>query len=162
MKATEHILASTCRLLRRTSTSVFVLTLMCLIVFDLAIARINPLRYLNSSNCTSIHQNPVVDKLPLFMNSLSNPDVEILGSSLVLVPMVHIDDGYHHVRTRYDSWYNRNHILEYTHADYFQHQLSQALHQPIDVINLGVVASVMSDHYIISKRPLLPARSRVL
>lgn len=88
------------------------------------------------------------------MNSNSNPDVEILGSSLVLVPMVRIDDSYHHVRTRFDTWYNRNHTLEYTHADYFQHKLSEALHKPIDLVNLGIVASVMSDHYIILKKTI--------
>lgn len=142
------------KLAKRLASSSAVLILLILACLDVAIIYGKPLRLMNASNLTGINQNPVVAKLREFLDSSRDPDVVIVGSSLTLVPAVRLDDQFHGVRTRYDHWYARNHILEYDKADYLGHLLSQKAGRAIDVANLGVVGSIMSDHYLVVDKTL--------
>jgi hypothetical protein len=130
-----------------------------LVAVDLTVVYINPLRYLNDSAYIGLNQNPVVSKLPEFINSLRNPDMLIVGSSLVLVPAVRCDDAMNHIRTRYDGWYYRNRIQEYNRSEYLQKSLSRALGQSVEIANLGVVGSMMSDHYLIFKKAVAAGKT---
>lgn len=141
-------------LVKRLASSTAVLILLILVVLDVAIVYGKPLRLMNASNLTGINQNPVVAKLREFLDSSRNPDVLVVGSSLTLVPAVRLDDQYHGVRTRYDHWYGRNHVLEYDKADFLAHLLSGKAGRAIEVANLGVVGSLMSDHYLVVDKAL--------
>ncbi len=142
------------KLVKRMASSTAVLILLILLVLDVAIVYGKPLRYLNATNLTGINQNPIVAKLKEFLDSSRNPDVIVVGSSLALVPAVRLDDKFHGVPTRYDHWYGRNHVLEYDKADYLAHLLGEKAGRTIDVANLGVVASLMSDHYLVIDKAL--------
>lgn len=142
------------KLISRLGNSVTLWTLAMVVAVDLLVVYVNPLRYVNDSAYIGLNQNPVVSKLPEFINSLRNPDMIIVGSSLMLVPAVRCDDTVDHVRTRYDGWYYRNHIQEYNRSEYLQKSLSRALGQDIQIVNLGVVGSMMSDHYLIFKKTI--------
>ncbi len=141
-------------LAKRLASSTFVWVLLILVCLDVGIVYGKPLRLMNATNLTGINQNPVVAKLREFLDSSRNPDVVIVGSSLTLVPAVRLDDQYHGVRTRYYHWYSRNHILEYDKADYLAHLLSEKFGRKIEIANLGVVGSIMSDHYLVVEKTL--------
>lgn len=140
--------------IKRMACSTFVLLLLILVGVDTFTRLANPLRYLNATSLTSINQNPIVAKLRDYLDSQRNADVIVVGTSLTLVPAVRLDDAFHKQRTRYDDWYGRNHLLEYNKADYLAHLLSQAAGHPTDVANLGIVGSLMSDHYLIVEKAL--------
>lgn len=134
--------------------STTILTIVCLLAFDWFLVSFRPLRYLNATGFTPLDQNPVFAKIPEFMKSRENPDVLVLGSSLVLVPAVRCDDAFEGRKTRYDAWYGRNHLAEYTKSSYFQNLLEHATGNHYKLTNLGVIASVMSDHSLIFEKTL--------
>ncbi len=140
--------------LRRVGRSTVGFLIVFLLLFDLFIVQVRPLRYANATNLTGLNQNPVVSKLPEFLRSKRNPEILMVGTSLVLVPSVRLDDELSGKKTRYDRWYYRNHILEYDRADYLKKQLSDLAARPLDLANLGIVGSMMSDHYLIVKKSL--------
>jgi hypothetical protein len=140
--------------IKRVACSTFVLLLLILVGVDAFVRYAKPLRYLNATSLTSINQNPIVAKLRDYLDSQRNADVIVVGTSLTLVPAVRLDDAFHGQRTRYDDWYGRNHLLEYDKADYLAHLLSEAIGHPTDVANLGIVGSLMSDHYLIVEKAL--------
>ncbi|MBX9878573.1 MAG: hypothetical protein K2Y22_08960 [Candidatus Obscuribacterales bacterium] len=141
-------------LAKKLASSTFVWILLILAVLDVGIVVVKPLRLMNASNLTGINQNPVVAKLREFLDSSRNPDVVVVGSSLTLVPAVRLDDQFHGVRTRYDHWYARNHVLEYDKADFLAHLLSEKAGRAVEVANLGVVGSLMSDHFLVVDKVL--------
>lgn len=87
----------------------------------------------------------LVSKLSSFLRSNENPDVIILGSSLVLMPAVRCDDRMKGKLDCYDDWYYYKHIPEYTEAKFLEHLLSKS-GVPVHIKNLGVASSIMSDH----------------
>src|SRR5579885_1582350 len=89
-------------------SSTFVLTVLFLMLFDVGLREIQPLRYLNHTGLTTIHQNSLVSKLPVALADPRQADVLLMGSSLMLFPCVRCDDEYHGVKTRYNRWYMRN------------------------------------------------------
>ncbi len=139
--------------IQRLSSSTFLLTACLLLIVDAALAQIKPLRLFNNTGLTTINQNFLVSKLPEILSSSENPEVLLLGSSLVLFPAVRCDDQLHGVKTRFDRWYVRNHISEYARADALQHLLAGSGH-PVSVRNLAIASSVVSDQYLILKKYL--------
>ena len=142
------------RVIKRLLSSTFVLTALMLVLFDVGVKELRPLRLLNHTGMTTINQNFLVSKLPLALADSKKADVLLMGSSLVLFPSVRCDDEYHGVKTRYDRWYLRNHLFEYSRADYFEHLLSERAGKPIGVLNTAVAAGMMSDQYLILKKYL--------
>jgi hypothetical protein len=126
---------------------------------EAAIKEIKPLRLFNHTGLTTINQNFLVAKLPPCIASTDNPEVLLLGSSLVLVPSVRCDDNFHNRKTRYDRWYFRNVIDEYTKADYFSNELARQSGKTRKVLDLAVAASIMSDQYLILKKYLDSGKS---
>lgn len=139
---------------KRIASSTFALLVLFVCGVDYALATIKPLRYFNHTGLTSLKQNFLVSKLPEFLASPNNPEVLLLGSSLVLVPSVRLDDQFHERKTRYDRWYYRNCIDEYTKADYFASLLSKSAGRTLSMSNLAVAASMASDQYLILKKYL--------
>lgn len=129
------------------------------IAAEAVIKEVKPLRMFNHTGLTTINQNFLVAKLPPCMSSHENPEVLLLGSSLVLVPSVRCDDEYYKRKTRYDRWYYRNVIDEYTKADFFQNELARESGKNRNVLDLAVAASIMSDQYLILKKYLDSGKS---
>jgi hypothetical protein len=86
-----------------------------------------------------------VSKLSSFFSSKEQPDVVIIGSSLVLMPAVRCDDRLSGKSDCYDDWYYYKHIPEYTQASCLEHMFARAGF-PVKIKNLGVASSIMSDH----------------
>lgn len=139
---------------KRIARSTAILLIVFFIGFELVIRELRPLRLFNHTGLTTINQNFLVSKLPPCISAADNPEVLLLGSSLVLVPSVRCDDSFHNRKTRYDRWYYRNVIDEYTKADFFQDALAQSSQQKRRVLDLAVAASIMSDQYLILKKYL--------
>jgi Protein of unknown function (DUF1574) len=140
--------------LRGTLNSTLILTCLILMAADATLAAVKPLKYFNATGFTPLDQNPLVSKLPEFIHSRENPDILLLGSSLTLVPAVRCDDELTGARARYDVGYRRNYINCYSKAEYFRQSLESALKQPVQVRNLGVIASIFSDQELILERTL--------
>jgi hypothetical protein len=90
-------------------------------------------------------------KLPEILKSPSNPDVLLLGSSLVLVPAVRCDEKLAKIPSRYDAGYYLKNIDTYDKANYFQRLLSERTGHNYSVLNAGVAAGMISDQYLIAK-----------
>lgn len=93
-------------------------------------------------------------KLPEFMHQHTTPDLLMLGSSLVVVPAVRCDDELNNKRTRYDQEYRRTYLNGYNKAEYLQKILAEKVQKPVHIANLGVIASMMSDHQLILEKTL--------
>ncbi|MBX9669018.1 MAG: DUF1574 domain-containing protein [Candidatus Obscuribacterales bacterium] len=150
----NSIADKTKKLALRLASSTAVLMVLFFVVVEVVLREVRPLRMLNHTGLTTINQNFLVSKLPPCLSSAENPEVLLLGSSLVLVPSVRCDDTFHGRKTRYDRWYYRNVIDEYTKADFFQDALAKASGKQRNVIDLAVAASMMSDQYLILKKYL--------
>lgn len=101
-------------------------------------------------------------KLPKCLSSTQDPEIVLLGSSLMLVPTVRLDDQFNNKRARYDRWYLRNVVHNYTDAVFFQSLINKELKEPVTVADMAVTASMQSDHYFVlqhylasGKRPKL-------
>lgn len=143
----------------RLATSTVVLFVVFFVAAEIVIRETRPLRLFNNTGLTTINQNFLVSKLPPCLSSPENPEVLLLGSSLVLVPSVRCDDSFHNRKTRFDRWYYRNVIDEYTKADYFQNELSRSSSQNRKVLDLAVAASIMSDQHLILKKYLASGKT---
>lgn len=140
--------------LRAALTSTLALTCIFLTAANWTIATVKPLKYLNTSGFTPLDQNPLVSKLPEFIHSQENPDILLLGSSLTLIPAVRCDDELAGTKSRYDSGYRRNYINCYSKAETLKLGLEKQLGQPLQIRNLGVIASMFSDHELILEKAL--------
>jgi hypothetical protein len=148
------MLSTIIRSLKRAFQSTFLLTILIIASLDLAITEIKPLRYFNTTGFTPLDQNPLVAKLPEFMHSKENPDVLLLGSSLTLIPAVRCDDEMAGIKTRYDVGYKRNYINGYIRAEYLKQRIKSQLGKNLNIRNLGVIASMFSDHCLILEKTL--------
>lgn len=113
-----------------------------------------PNRYLDAADGIPSHLRGMVAKLSDFLKSNEDPDVLVLGSSLILVPAVRCDDQFEGREACYQKWYYYKHIREYTKVDYLQAQLEEKAGTAISVRNLAVIASLMSDHAAILETAL--------
>ncbi|MBX3138574.1 DUF1574 family protein [Candidatus Obscuribacterales bacterium] len=147
------------RLATTIAGSTTILMIGMFIAAEAIIKEVKPLRLFNHTGLTTINQNFLVAKLPPCMSAHENPQVLLLGSSLVLVPSVRCDDDFYKRKTRYDRWYYRNVIDEYTKADFFQNELARESGKQRNVLDLAVAASIMSDQYLILKKYLDSGKS---
>jgi len=155
----DSITTKTKKLVIRLTSSTAFLFIVFFVACEAVIKEVRPLRMFNHTGLTTINQNFLVAKLPPCLASHSNPEVLLLGSSLVLVPSVRCDDSFYNRKTRYDRWYYRNVIDEYTKADFFQDALAKSSGRQRSVLDLAVAASIMSDQYLILKKYLDSGKS---
>lgn len=134
--------------------SIIVLMLVLLVDADVLLSSYKPLKRLNDTGLTGINQYFVVAKLPEFLGSSEKPDIILTGTSLFLHPAVRCDDALNGRRTRYDAVYTRNHIDEYTRAEFLEKELQNRMGQPASVVNLATAGGLMSDQYLIFSKCL--------
>lgn len=140
--------------LRRLAGSASILTLISLFGFSYLVEKTQPLNLLFCTGLTTIRQNNMVGKLPKIISSSENPQVLMLGTSLSLYPMAHLDDVMKDGKTRWDSTYVRYQICPYSRANYLEKELSEKLDRKIKAVNASVVAAVVSDQYLILEKYL--------
>lgn len=127
---------------------------MFIIIADGLLSYFKPLKQFNNLGFTPLDLNPLVAKLPEFMKQGGNPDLLILGSSLVVIPAVRCDDELNGKLTRYDQEYRRTYMNGYNKAQTLQKMLVERIQRPITLANLGIIASMMSDHQLILEKAL--------
>ncbi|MBY0551170.1 MAG: DUF1574 domain-containing protein [Candidatus Obscuribacterales bacterium] len=130
--------------LKRFIQSPALLIACALIIGAISILQIAP-KDLDASDGIPNQYKVLVSKLSSFLRSTENPDVVILGSSLVLMPAVRCDDRLKGKLDCFDDWYYYKHIPEYTQANYLEHLLSKS-GLTVQIKNLGIASSIMSDH----------------
>lgn len=134
--------------------SCFLLTILFIAITDGLLIHFKPLKHFNNLGFTPLDLNPLVAKLPEFMKQGGNPDLLLLGSSLVVIPAVRCDDELNGKRTRYDQEYRRTYMNGYNKAQTLQKMLVERMHRPVALANLGIIASMMSDHQLILEKAL--------
>ena len=117
----------------------------------LLIALLLPGKALNAADGVTSTFRVLVTKLASFLPSGEQPEIVVMGSSLVLTPAVRCDDKMEGKTPCYERWYYDRYIPEYTHASYFQKQLNENAEVNVQIKNLGVASSIMSDQYAIFK-----------
>lgn len=117
----------------------------------LLVALLLPPRALNAADGVTGTFRVLVTKLASFLPSKEQPQIVVLGSSLVLTPAVRCDDKLDGKAPCYERWYYDRYIPEYTRSTYFQKQLREQAGVNVDIKNLGVASSIMSDQYAIFK-----------
>lgn len=135
--------------------STFLLTVVLVIIFDALFAFFRPLRFFDVTEFIPLEQNPLVFKLRSFLDNRSyNPQVLMLGSSLILFPSTRTDEEMDSKPHRYDHWYIRHRVSGDTVPRYFTKQLEHKLQAKIEVCNLGVQGSIVSDQMLILRKAL--------
>lgn len=138
--------------IRRFIGSVVCLTVVVLLLVELGIRVVKPLKMLNATGLTTLNQYYVVSKLPEFLNSSSRPDVIMTGSSLFLHPAVRCDDRMSGRRTRYDPLYIRDYIDPYVKCDYLASLLKELSGKSVSIANLATAGALFSDQYMVLKK----------
>lgn len=110
-----------------------------------------PGKALNAADGVTSTFRVLVTKLASFLPSNEQPQIVVLGSSLVLTPAVRCDDKLEGKAPCYERWYYDRYIPEYTRSTYFQQQLKEKAALNVEIKNLGVASSIMSDQYAIFK-----------
>jgi hypothetical protein len=118
------------------------------------VAILFPSRSLNAADGVESRFRMIVEKLNPFLNSPEQADIVMLGSSLILVPAVRCDDKMNGKECRFDREFFSHYIIEYSQASYLEKQLKLRFGDDIKVKNLGIAASIMSDHCGIFKMML--------
>ncbi len=130
--------------LRRVSRSSFVLFMVLLVVGGVAMLSV-PSRFLNPADGVPPNYRSAVSKLSDYLGSSANPDIVILGSSLILHPSVRCDDRLAGLKDCFDDWYYYERFPEYSRSNYLEHLLGKA-GVKASIANLGIASSIMSDH----------------
>jgi hypothetical protein len=117
----------------------------------LLIALLLPAKVFNAADGVTSTFRVLVTKLASFLPSREQPEIVLMGSSLVLTPAVRCDDKMEGKTPCYERWYYDRYIPEYTRASYFQKQLNENAGVSVQIKNLGVASSIMSDQYAIFK-----------
>lgn len=138
------------------SIKVFLRSNTCLIVlflslFNIAFVYSNPLVIIRDVRNEPFDINKLAGKVSKYLNATTSEDIVLMGSSLLVVPSVRCDEILNHRRPRYDIQYKRNELIAYDKADYLSDQLRQN-GCPAKVINLGIIACMISDLRIIQRK----------
>ncbi len=135
--------------------STFLLTFALVIVLDVLFAHFRPLRFFDVTEFVPLEQNPLVFKLRNFLDNPSyNPQILMLGSSLILFPSTRTDEEMESKPHRYDSWYVRHRISADTVPRYFTKKLEGEIKTKVEICNLGVQGSIVSDQMLILRKAL--------
>ncbi len=124
--------------------SPYVLIVLFLIA-AMAVALLVPPKMLDAADGVETKYRVLVSKLSNFLSSQENPDVVVMGSSLVLMPSVRCDEKADGKKPCYEPWFYDRLVPEYTKSDYFEKLLKNKLGLNLSIKNLGVASSIMSD-----------------
>jgi hypothetical protein len=136
-------------------SSTFLLTMALLIAADVVVATAGP-KLRPTDETRNLSPAAKVSKL---LRAPDNKDVLLLGSSLVLVSSVRVDDELNGRKTRFDAPYYRYKINHHCQANYLEKLLSERTGRPVEICNAAVAASVVSDELLITRKYLATGKS---
>ncbi|MEZ4489176.1 MAG: DUF1574 family protein [Cyanobacteriota/Melainabacteria group bacterium] len=132
--------------------------LITLVLCDLAISAVNPLKFIKNYDYMPLSQNPLVSKIPRFLKEKNNPDILVMGSSLPMKAISACDHEYAHSvdnNTIED-------VRRYTEARYLRDNLRSLLQEKgqdkrindLEVYNLTIAGSMASDTKLLLSKAL--------
>jgi hypothetical protein len=101
---------------------------------------------LDSADAVQPELRHYVAKVASFLSSNEQPEIVILGSSLMLYPATLCDLEMEGKKPVDNNWYAAIFMPEYQYAKYFEKLLNQQCHLNYNITNLAVASSLMSDH----------------
>jgi hypothetical protein len=135
----------------RLLSSTFLLLVAMLLIADVCCAVCIPRPSLDEQ---SIAHSPAA-KLTRILAAPDDADVLLLGSSLVQVSSVRVDDEHvYHRKSRFDGPYYKYHINQYCRSKYLESLLGERLGKPVEVCNAAVSACVNSDLLLFARKYL--------
>ena len=141
--------------LKRLSNSSFLHILILLVCADLVLSvylpKTNLLWYQRSINGSN---EPFCRKIFEYICSNKDPQVVMMGSSLLAVPSISCDQAYVRAGQPYHSVPDMFAFSHYKRSEYFKMLLSDKLGRKVDVVNLGMAGTVASDQLLILQKAL--------
>jgi len=96
-----------------------------------------------------IPSNSMRVKITDFLSTPSNPDIVIMGSSLVLAPALHCDAAMLPLSVKEKAIFRKNQAKSYTKAQYLEDLLSESSGKNLNIYNLGIPSAMAADNYIL-------------
>lgn len=149
-RSTNSLKAALTNTLRRFLQSTVFWLLALLLIFDLGIATVRPLKFVPITKFILLDQNPIVAKIPEFLSSNTKPDVLVLGSSLPMTAIAHWDSKFVGGIDIKDL----DNVRSYTKACYLEYLIEKQCRHKVSVANLTCVACMASDATLILSRTL--------
>ncbi len=113
--------------------------------------RANQLWYERSINGSN---EPFCRKIFEYICSSQNPQVVMMGSSLLAVPSLSCDQAFVRAKGPYPSVPDMFAFSHYKRCDYFKMLLSNKLGKKVEIVNLGLAGIVASDQRLILEKAL--------
>lgn len=130
---------------------IFVLLACTDVVLSAYVPRAHQLWYERSINGSN---EPFCRKIFEYICSNQDPQVVMLGSSLIAVPALSCDQTFVRAKAPYPSVPDMFAFSHYKRCDYFKMLLSDKLGKKVEVINLGLAGIVASDQRLILEKAL--------
>jgi hypothetical protein len=141
--------------LKRLSSSSFLHILILLVCADVVLSvylpKTNLLWYQRSINGSN---EPFCRKIFEYICSNKDPQIVMMGSSLLAVPSISCDQAYVRAGQPYHSVPDMFAFSHYKRSEYFKMLLSDKLGKKVDVVNLGMAGTVASDQLLILQKAL--------
>jgi hypothetical protein len=99
-----------------------------------------------------IAAKPYIFRAEKYLYSDEDPEIILMGSSLVLRPSFESDRLFENLAVPKDEEAAREFKHRYTKVQHLRHLLQSCMHRSFDVINLGVPSCMTSDYYLILQK----------
>ncbi len=139
------------RLSRSSFLYIFVLLVCTDVVLSTYVPRAHQLWYEHSINGSN---EPFCRKVFEYICSKPDPQVVMMGSSLIAVPSISCDQAFVRAKSPYSAVPDMFAFSHYKRCDYFKMLLSNQLGKKVDVVNLGLAGIVASDQRLILEKAL--------
>lgn len=139
------------RLGRSSFLYIFLLLACTDVVLSAYVPRANQMWYEKSINGSN---EPFCRKIFEYICSQPDPQVVMMGSSLLAVPSISCDEAFVRAKSPYSTLPDMFAFSHYKRCDYFKMLLSQSLGKKVDVVNLGLAGIVASDQKLILEKAL--------
>ncbi len=139
------------RLSRSSFLYIFVLLACTDVVLSTYVPKAHQLWYEHSINGSN---EPFCRKIFEYICSQQDPQVVMMGSSLIAVPSISCDQAFVRAKGPYSSLPDMFAFSRYKRCDYFKMLLSDKLGKKVEVVNLGMAGIVASDQRLILEKAL--------
>jgi hypothetical protein len=151
----SKLASKTLAVLKRLSHSsflyIFVLLACTDVMLSVYVPKTNQLWYERSINGSN---EPFCRKIFEYICSKPDPQVVMMGSSLLAVPSLSCDQAYVRAKAPYSTVPDMFAFSHYKRCDYFKMLLSEKLGKKIDVVNLGLAGTVASDQLLVLQKAI--------
>ncbi|HEY9787915.1 MAG TPA: hypothetical protein V6D17_21180, partial [Candidatus Obscuribacterales bacterium] len=135
--------------LKRLGRSTVFWCVLCLVGFEVLALAVQPIKFIRTTRYVPIEANPLASKLPAFLRSNAKPDVVVLGSSLPMEAIAHLD-----TQLAGEPGESLDSVRSYTRARYLEDSIAKLSGRKVSVANLTCVACMASDALFILQRTI--------